>query len=115
MVWMVCVLGLLATGSSETGYKTIFKYVGHDDADNNNNNNNNNNNTNPTSVFATTQVHIGDATLETDKKWHALQGQDAFLVEKIFPNKTDGFYVDCASNDATIYSNTYSLERDFGW
>lgn len=41
-------------------------------------------------------------------------GQD-FIVSKLFGNKTNGYYVDLAANDAIGISNTYILDRVYGW
>ena len=41
-------------------------------------------------------------------------GQDLFAA---FCNnyKTNGFYLDCGSNEPVVNSNSFLLERDFGW
>jgi len=41
-------------------------------------------------------------------------GQDVTLMS-IFDNKFDGFFVDLASNDAKLLSNTLALEQHLGW
>lgn len=40
--------------------------------------------------------------------------QDEYVVSML-SNKRDGFFLDLASNDATSLSNTFTLERDYGW
>ena len=46
--------------------------------------------------------------------YYSQVGQDATLLS-IFANKTDGFFVDLASNDAQHLSNTLALENHLGW
>lgn len=42
-------------------------------------------------------------------------GQDKWIVEEVFPQKTDGYFVELAAGDGVFLSNTYVLERDLGW
>ena len=41
-------------------------------------------------------------------------GQDEFLV-RAFKNKRNGFFLDIGAFDGKYYSNTYLLEKEFGW
>jgi FkbM family methyltransferase len=41
-------------------------------------------------------------------------GQDVFVLKKVFPNKTDGIFVDVGGNHPINCSNTYLLEQS-GW
>jgi FkbM family methyltransferase len=41
-------------------------------------------------------------------------GQDKWVLETVFPDVRDGFFVDVGSGDGIVRSNTYSLERR-GW
>jgi FkbM family methyltransferase len=41
--------------------------------------------------------------------------QDKWIVEEIFPNKTDGYFVELAAGDGIFLSNTYVLEKNLGW
>jgi len=41
-------------------------------------------------------------------------GQDKFIIENFFKNKTTGFYVDIGANDGVDLSNTKTLE-EIGW
>ena len=41
-------------------------------------------------------------------------GQDE-TVMRILDNKRDGYFVDCAANDAVVHSNTLALETRLGW
>mmetsp|Transcript_47073 Transcript_47073/g.114889 ORF Transcript_47073/g.114889 Transcript_47073/m.114889 type:complete len:356 (-) Transcript_47073:1738-2805(-) len=45
---------------------------------------------------------------------HSQARQDECVLS-LLHNQTNGYFIDLASNDATILSNTYSLERYFGW
>lgn len=49
-----------------------------------------------------------------NKRWHSQARQDE-LVVALLRNKTNGYFVDLAANDAVHLSNTYSLERDWSW
>ena len=57
---------------------------------------------------------IVEATLPHDQKWYSQARQDE-VVLSLLRHKRNGFFVDLAANDATTLSNTYSLERYFGW
>ena len=45
---------------------------------------------------------------------HSQARQDECVLS-LLRNQTNGYFIDLASNDATILSNTYSLERYFDW
>ena len=45
---------------------------------------------------------------------HAYQGQDAFVVEAL-DGLRGGFFLDSGASDGRKGSNTWLLERDFGW
>lgn len=42
-------------------------------------------------------------------------GQDKWIIEQVFPGKRGGFFVDIGAADGITLSNTYVLEREFGW
>ena len=52
--------------------------------------------------------------LPKDQKWFSQARQDE-VVLSLLGNKRNGYFVDLAANDATLLSNTYALERHFGW
>jgi hypothetical protein len=60
-------------------------------------------------VFAGPQVALGNRG-----QMHSQAGQD-WLVATLLGCKRDGWFVDLASNDAVLLSNTLMLERDFAW
>lgn len=64
--------------------------------------------------FKVAHFFVGSAELSSPKSSSSQSGQD-LLIAEIFANKTSGFFVDLASNDATTISNTFVLERDLGW
>ena len=47
-------------------------------------------------------------------KWHSQAKQDQIVIG-LLRNKREGFFIDLAANDARELSNTYTLERKFGW
>jgi hypothetical protein len=47
--------------------------------------------------------------------WHSQFGQDKCVAEAIFKWRVGGTYVDLAANDPVRISNTYALDRRFGW
>jgi len=60
-------------------------------------------------------VYVGtahDAALNA--RWTSQVGQDRSLF-KLFDGKRDGFFVDLAANDAVHFSNTLTLEQEYGW
>jgi hypothetical protein len=60
-------------------------------------------------------VHKGGANLgRFGKGSHSQVGQDE-TVMRILDNKRDGYFVDCAANDAVELSNTLALETRLGW
>jgi FkbM family methyltransferase len=42
-------------------------------------------------------------------------GQDRWVLEEIFNNLPNGYFIDLAAGDGEFISNTYVLEKDFGW
>jgi Methyltransferase FkbM domain len=70
-------------------------------------------------VFAGNASHIVDASaipndFFENNQWFSQVRQD-FIVSNLLSGKRNGYFVDLASNDAIRISNTYALERDFGW
>jgi hypothetical protein len=61
-------------------------------------------------------IHIFVGTTEYGKagRWNGVSHQD-FYVIRILRFKRNGFFVDLAAFDAVQYSNTHSLERNYGW
>ena len=48
-------------------------------------------------------------------KYYSQDGQDKYLIEKIFNFKRDGFFIDIGAHDGVSFSNTYTLEKDLDW
>ena len=42
-------------------------------------------------------------------------GQDRHVISTIYPQKRNGFFVEIGAYDGVESSNTYVLEKDFGW
>lgn len=48
-------------------------------------------------------------------KYISQKGQDKWVIEEIFKGKEKGFFVDLAATDGVKLSNTYILEKYYGW
>ena len=46
--------------------------------------------------------------------WTGLNGLDQRLILQIDPNNS-GYFIELGANDGVSYSNTYKLQRSFGW
>ena len=55
-----------------------------------------------------------ESSLPSDRKFYSQVRQDEAVLG-LLRNKTNGYFVDLASNDATTLSNSYALERFYGW
>jgi Methyltransferase FkbM domain len=67
----------------------------------------------PTS-FQQQQRTASQSSPQSHPQWFSQAHQDE-IVAALFHNKRGGYFVDLAANDATIISNTYALERHYGW
>lgn len=77
-------------------------------------------------VFYGSAEHFDDvstaSTLKYDSKnsenenvvWYSQARQDEIVIS-LLKNKTRGYFVDLAANDATLLSNTYALEKYYDW
>jgi len=48
-------------------------------------------------------------------RYHSEFGQDKWIVEDVFMRKRGGFFVDVGASDGIRRSNTYALEKYYGW
>ena len=69
-------------------------------------------------VFFGKTDHL-DRTLPRDEegklaRWFSQAAQDE-LVSGLLRGKQNGYFIDLAANDATVFSNTYALEQRYGW
>jgi hypothetical protein len=55
-----------------------------------------------------------ESQLPSGQKWFSQAAQEQAVLS-LLRNKRGGFFIDLASNDATFLSNSYILERDYGW
>jgi len=49
------------------------------------------------------------------KLYHSQKGQDRWVIEDIHNYKENGYFVDLAAADGIKHSNTFALEKKFGW
>jgi FkbM family methyltransferase len=49
------------------------------------------------------------------RRFYSTKGQDRWVVRRIFEQRRYGFFVDIGAVDGRTHSNTYVLERDYGW
>ena len=64
-------------------------------------------------VFYGNSSHF-ERKLDKDRIWYSQVSQDQ-TVSKMFREKRNGFFVDLAANDASALSNSYALEKMYGW
>lgn len=58
--------------------------------------------------------HLTVPAKDLDKKWFSQVRQDR-VIAGLLRNKTNGFFIDLAANDAIHLSNTYALEQNLDW
>jgi hypothetical protein len=49
------------------------------------------------------------------RRYYSQKGQDRWLIERVFYKRTNGYFVDVGAGDGRTHSNTYILEKDYGW
>jgi hypothetical protein len=81
-----------ALSSTSDGWKTIHVFTGNTAHDDN-------------SVHPSSQ----------QPQFSFAQARQDEVVLSLLRNQTGGFFVDLAANDATVLSNTFTLERHYGW
>ena len=64
-------------------------------------------------VFYGSTEHM-ESLLPNDKIFFSQARQDE-VVLSLLRNIRNGYFVDLASNDATLLSNSYALEKHYGW
>lgn len=52
--------------------------------------------------------------IPSDRRWYSQARQDEAVIS-LLGGKRGGYFVDLAANDATVLSNTYALEKSYGW
>lgn len=62
-------------------------------------------------IFLTTVQCFG----QMPPKFYSQCGQDSFVYNTFFRNKTDGVFVDIGAHNGVDYSNTYFFEKQCGW
>jgi Methyltransferase FkbM domain len=49
------------------------------------------------------------------RRYYSQKGQDKWIVERVFNKSLGGYFVEVGAGDGRTHSNTYVLERDYGW
>jgi FkbM family methyltransferase len=49
------------------------------------------------------------------RRFYSTKGQDRWIIKRVFPQMRGGYFVEVGAGDGRTHSNTYSLERDYGW
>ncbi len=49
------------------------------------------------------------------KKYYSQCGQDKWVIEQIFDYEENGFFLDLGAGNGIYVSNTYALEKHYGW
>ncbi len=52
---------------------------------------------------------------EKNNPYKSQKGQDKWVINEIFNGKKEGFFLDLAAADGITHSNTYVLEKKYGW
>lgn len=55
------------------------------------------------------------SVLGVGRRFYSTKGQDRWIVERALPSVRSGYFVEVGAADGRTHSNTYSLERDYGW
>lgn len=76
-------------------------------------NTNTNNNNATTDGWRQIDVFYGEPAV-SNLTWFSQAAQDELIVG-LLRGKRNGYFIDLAANDALVLSNTYALERDYGW
>lgn len=66
-------------------------------------------------VFTGESAATDEASSQSQPHFSFAQARQDEVVLRLLKNQTNGYFIDLAANDATVLSNTYSLERYFGW
>ena len=62
-----------------------------------------------------TYRRLGAKELLAVVTWKSQFIQDRWVAEPLFKGMTGGFFVDIGAHDGVWLSNTYALEKSFGW
>jgi FkbM family methyltransferase len=49
------------------------------------------------------------------RHFYSSKRQDRWAIQRVFREARDGFFVDIGAGDGRTHSNTFALERDYGW
>lgn len=65
--------------------------------------------------FFLSVVVLRSAGYSQENNFYSQCGQDKFLYEKFFKNKTNGVFVDIGAHDGITFSNTFFFKKHLGW
>jgi hypothetical protein len=60
-------------------------------------------------------IDVGLDAIGYKRKFFSQKGQDRWVIEDVFHYMHGGYFVEVGSGDGRTHSNTYVLERDYGW
>jgi hypothetical protein len=60
-------------------------------------------------------INNSNNTKERRIVWYSQAHQDELIIGMLHKNRTNGYYIDLAANDAKQLSNTYALQQYYNW
>src|SRR5437763_2949890 len=60
-------------------------------------------------------IDSGLSAIGYKRKFFSQKGQDRWVIENAFHHTRGGYFVEVGAGDGRTHSNTYALERDYGW
>lgn len=55
------------------------------------------------------------ANVGFQRRYYSQKAQDRWILSAVFPGRTAGYFVEVGVGNGLTESNTYALERDYGW
>lgn len=58
---------------------------------------------------------MNNKVINSSDMFKGQKDQDKWVIQTVFPDKKEGFFLDIAAADGVTHSNTHVLEKQFGW